>query len=182
MKPFPMLTLTGVERKKKQIQFELAVNMKRYMSLLILAVLLLSACTHSAPEYLLSSYTVGRVKIMSQGIEHELYRRITHAAVRAQPEGNVLQVSGVTTPVGMIFDRLPVIQYASDFEVIIIGEDAVWVSYRLYSDYFENATRMDELTFTFSEGLYILVIEVTWSHYYHRKTFTTVEYIATICK
>ena len=148
----------------------------------MLAVLLLSACTHNVPEYLFSSYSIGRVKIISQGVEHELYTRITHAAQRTQPEGNVLQVSGVRTPVSVIFDRLPVIQYAGDFEVVIIGEDAIWVSYRLYSDCFEDAARMDELTFPYSEGLHILVIEVTWSHYYHRRTFTTVEYIATICK
>ena len=114
------------------------------------------------------SFRVGTVRIVSGGTEHQPHVHFFHGAMRHN--GMMMSASGLQLQLSEIFDELPVVQYAEDFQVLVDGEDAAGISYSLYGTNFEIVTvngqdlrNMEELTFPEDEEEYILVINITWS-------------------
>ena len=133
------------------------------------------------------SFEVGKVTIISNGVEYEPYVHFAHGAMRIPATENepelIMSVSGTPRQLERIFETLPVIQYADDFQIVIDGEDARSITYSLYNDNFELIVdgHIEDLSFP-EEGVYILVIHIVWSYQDQGSEFTRNDYIFKIEK
>jgi len=163
--------------------------MKRTFAFL-LVMLLLGACAGQAIEVATSSsepttifepappFEVGSVTIVSNGVEHKPYEELEHMGERL-PEGNISS-SMRTTPLEELFDILPEVVYADDFEIVVDGNDAVWTTYSIYDDSFELIDY--KLPLPDEPGLYILVTRTSWSYEYYGDSYLIYEYTVKVRK
>ena len=117
--------------------------MKRTLSILLAALLLvlgLSVSTFAEPEPPLEPalpYEIGSVTVISGGKEYEPYAQLA-ASAKLSSKGTLLEIGWATTPLAELFDTLPNIPYADDFQVVVDGKDAGSISYTLFNDKLET--------------------------------------------
>ena len=117
--------------------------MKRTLSILLAALLLvlgLSVSTFAEPEPPLEPalpYEIGSVTVISGGKECEPYAQLA-SRTSTSPQGVVTMYNMATTPREELFDTLPNIPYADDFQVVVDGKDAGSISYTLFNDKLET--------------------------------------------
>ena len=139
-----------------------------YIGLILALCLIMAACS-GGNDQAEPGFEVGSVTIISNGIEHRPYARVMHSGTRT-PAGT-LSASAAIAPLEEIFEMLPEIEYSDDFQVVIDGEDARWITYTWHDANFELVVvdgqmliSMKELGFPDEAGLYILGISVYWSY------------------
>ena len=130
--------------------------MKKYVILICFAILLvvLTGCS--------SSYEIGSVIVVSNGIEYEPHKHILHSG--STKGGGYLSASGLPFSLEDISKSLSEIQNADDVQVVIGGDDASTISYSLYDDSFGKIYEYEkEYISPDKAGIYLLCVDVTWS-------------------
>ena len=135
---------------------------KRYLLLIALLILTISIL---ALGFLAEAVPVDdpTVRIISNGVEEsEPFVHFEGGGTRGT------SVRGTHLDLDRIFEMLPVVEYADDFQ-IVVGANATGISYSLFDENFEFVVidgqimrRVDELSFPDDEGEYILVVHATW--------------------
>ena len=134
------------------------------------------------------SFEVGKVTVISNGVEYEPHVHFVHGAMRIPATENspelMMSASGTLRQLETIFETLSVIQYTDDLQVVIDGDDARSITYTLYNNNFESVVdgHLEGLSFSEKEGIYILVIHVTWSPQDQGGEFVRNDYIFKIKK
>ena len=113
----------------------------------------------------LLSYT--NITVISNGIENEPYTIGLHSG------GLLFSASGDFPNIPELFEALPEIEYADDFEIKIEIWQGTWGAgysinrFTLYSEEFEQvfvADKVEELPFPDVTGLYLLEIEIVFNN------------------
>jgi len=126
-------------------------------------------------------FEVGEVSIVSNGVIHEPYIHFVHGL------SGGLSASGLFRNLEEIYDLLPVVEYAEDFMIHIVGDDAVQMDFTLYDSNFvardANVYIADGDLFAFAEeGAYILSITISWSYQDKGSEFIRNEYLFKIVR
>jgi len=130
----------------------------------------LPQATDAEPSYVESSYGVGSVTIISNGVEHEPYvHYLCSASYRMIGNEKILiYADGTFLPQEKAFETLAEIQYADDFQIKIDGKDAGRSTYTFYNDKFQSVSlsgdEIENFSFPDEPGLYMLNIHTSWTH------------------
>jgi hypothetical protein len=108
----------------------------------------------------------GYVTVISNDVEYEPYRHFLHGATRTD-EG-VLSASGELAPLEELFETLPRIQFAEDFQIVVGGKYATietTIRVVVYNEMLERvyyAEGIEDFLFLVETGTYLLSVETEW--------------------
>jgi len=106
-------------------------------------------------------YEVGKVAVISDGIQYEPYVHFLYAGQKT--ENGFLAVDGVPFSFEEASKGLQNIQYTDDFQVVIIGSDVKSFTYSMYDYKFEIIYGGERSLIPPEEpGEYTLCLDVTW--------------------
>jgi len=150
------------------------------------------ATTNSEDPYIRSSFEVGQVTLIANGIEHQPGIHHMHSG-GYMDDGSLMSASGIRFDIWLRenLSSLPEIQYTGNLQVVFEGEDGSIVTHpepvsededlRLIKVFAENFSNgIAHISFPYDAGVYLLYVDVHWSG--GGNPFTLLRYVFKIVK